>query len=323
MPRERSPAGRLSLNAAMSIPAVIDTAWQPLVTGCPPAWASEWGQDSYGVFIAFTLGEVTQRLRWIPPGRFLMGSPEEKTRGFARFDVRKDWIQREHPCHTVFLSQGFWLFETPCTQALWAVVMGSNPSRFQSPDRPVEQVSWLDAQDFMRRLNERIPGLNLVLPTEAQWERACRAGTDTAIYSGSMEIRGFYNAPALDPIAWHGGNSGQEFDLDHAHDSAAWPDILYYHIGAGTRPVALKAPNPWGLYDMLGNIWEWCADCPRVYTFEDAIDPMGHQNASDARVIRGASWYDFAVHCRSSVRGRVDRNVRSSLLGFRCARGQA
>jgi len=158
MPRERSPAGRLSLNAAMSIPAVIDTAWHPLVTGSPPAWASEWGQDSYGVFIAFSLGEVTQRLRWIPPGRFPMGSPEVETRGLARADYEKGWFEREQPRHTVYLTRGFWLADTPCTQALWDAVMDANPSRFQSPDRPVEGVSWWDARDFLRRLNARIPG---------------------------------------------------------------------------------------------------------------------------------------------------------------------
>lgn len=163
------------------------------------------------------------------------------------------------------------------------------------------------------------------LPTEAQWEHACRAGTNTALYSGPMEILGVFNAPALDPFAWYGGNSGQDFDLDldHAHDTAAWPDKQYPLTRAGTRPVGLKSPNSWGLYDMLGNVWEWCADSPRDYTSEDAIDPMGHLEASNARAMRGGSRYDFAIYCRASVRGRADRYDRSSLLGFRCARGQA
>src|SRR5512143_4332357 len=94
----------------------------------------------------------------------------------------------EGPQHKVTISKGFWLFDTACTQALWQAVMGNNPSRFTSPDRPVEQVSWNDVQDFLARINERIPGLALDLPTEAQWEYACRAGTDTATYAGGLKI---------------------------------------------------------------------------------------------------------------------------------------
>ena len=111
--------------------AIIDTAWHPLANGCPPDWASGWGQDRYGVFVEFTLLEVTQRLRWIPPGQFQMGSPESEP---GRYDG-------EGPRHQVTLTQGFWLFDTPCPQALWEAVMGENPSQFKSPTRPVEQVS--------------------------------------------------------------------------------------------------------------------------------------------------------------------------------------
>ena len=211
----------------MSAKRVIDPSWHPLVTGCPPEWATEWGQDRHGVFIAFTLAEVTQRLRWIPPGRFLMGSPEEETHGLAKEDYEREWLAREHPQHPVFITNGFWLFDTPCTQALWQAVMGDNPSRFKSPKRPVEQVSWEDVQGFIQRINERIPGLYLALPTEAQWEHACRAGTDTALYSGPIEILGSNNAPALDPIARDGGNSGVGFELEEGHDSSGWSEMQY------------------------------------------------------------------------------------------------
>ena len=135
-----------------------NTAWHPLADGYPPGWASEWGQDRFGIFIAFSLGEITQRLRWIPPGRFIMGSPE---------DAPGCW-EAEGPQHRVNIRQGFWLFDTPCTQALWEAVIGENPSYFKSANRPVEQVSWDDVQEFLQRINERIPGLDLLLPSEAQ-----------------------------------------------------------------------------------------------------------------------------------------------------------
>lgn len=120
-----------------------------MADGCPPQWASGWGQDRYGVFVEFTLDEITQRLRWIPPGRFQVGSPESERGGLAKHE----W---EGPPHEVILSEGFWLFDTPCTQVLWKAVMGDNPSRSQSPNRPVEQVSWEDVQRFLHQINARI-----------------------------------------------------------------------------------------------------------------------------------------------------------------------
>ena len=181
----------------MSKTRSIDPSWHPLIKGNPPLWASEWGEDRSGVFVAFTLDDITQRLRWIPAGKFLMGSPEEETQGLATADQEQAWFDHEHPQHEVYMSQGFWLFDTPCTQALWTAVMGDNPSRFQSPDRPVEQVSWDDVQEFLHRINARVPGLELVLPTEAQWEHACRAGTDTALYTGPIDILGERNATGI------------------------------------------------------------------------------------------------------------------------------
>jgi formylglycine-generating enzyme required for sulfatase activity len=290
----------------------IDPSWHPLIKGCPPRWASEWGEDRHGVFVAFTLENVTQRLRWIPAGAFRMGSPDEEP---GRW---KD----EGPQHIVYIRQGFWLFDTPCTQALWQEVMGENPSQFQSPQRPVEQVSWNDVQGFLERINDRIPGLGLALPTEAQWEHACRAGTDTALYSGPIEILGANNAPALDPIAWYGGNSGVGFELEEGVDSSGWEDKQYPGSKSGTHPVGLKRPNPWGLYDMLGNVREWCADGFRNYDKAWKVDPSGPLESGASRVVRGGSWNVHARSCRCAYRGRNEPDDRDDDLGFRCARDQ-
>ena len=300
----------------------IDPSWHPLVTGIPPRWASEWGEDRHGVFATFTLQGLTQRLRWIPAGRFLMGSPEEETRRLPEYDYERELFDREHPRHEVFITSGFWLFDTPCTQALWEAVMGENPSRFRSPDRPVERVTWEEVQRFLGEINTEVPGLDLVLPTEAQWEHACRAGTDTALYTGPIEILGANNAPALDPIAWYGGNSGEGYELEEGEDSSSWPEVQYPNPKSGTHPVGTKVANPWGLYDMLGNVWEWCADRVRVYDAQFKQDPLGPLEAGAGRVIRGGSWNDNARGCRCAFRLRLVPGLRFNYLGFRCARAQ-
>jgi formylglycine-generating enzyme required for sulfatase activity len=292
----------------------IDAGWHPLVDGSPPDWASAWGQDRFGVYVAFRIDAATQRMRWIPPGRFRMGSPED--------EAGRD--PDEGPRHEVTLTEGFWLFDTPCTQALWEAAMGENPSRFISPTRPVEQVSFEDVQRFLERVNERVPGLDLELPSEAQWEYACRAGTDTATYAGPMVIIGAANAPVLDPIAWYGGNSGVGFELDNGDDSSGWTEKQYDHTKAGTRKVGLKKPNPWGLHDMLGNVWEWCADAWHD-SYEGApTDGSARVGGGAAdRVVRGGSWVDGARSVRAACRYYYVPSDRGDYFGFRCARVQS
>jgi formylglycine-generating enzyme required for sulfatase activity len=253
--------------------------------------------------------DASQRLRWIPPGTFLMGSPEDEP---GRFD-------NEGPRHQVLLTQGFWLFDTPCTQKFWESVMISNPSEFKSPDRPVDRVSLEGAHALLRKINQLVPGLDLRLPTEAQWERACCAGTDTATYAGDLGILGARNAPALDPIAWYGGNSGYDFDLVSGKNSSNWAEKQYPHRCAGTRRVALKKPNAWGLYDMLGNVWEWCGDSMRSYAGEAVTDPLGADRFGWG-VLRGGSWLSIARLARSA--SRRSGVASGDSIGFRCARVQ-
>jgi len=285
-----------------------------------PDWADTIGRDEYGVFVTIAVlalrgRTVTQRLRWIPPGSFMMGSPDDEP----------GRSNDEGPRHRVTIGQGFWLFDTQCTQALWRAVMGRNPSRFMSPTRPVESVSFADVQTFLNRLNERVPGLNLVLPSEAQWEYACRAGTTEATYPGPLKIRGEHNAPVLDAIAWYRSNSGVGFELRSGFDSSGWRAKLSPHERFGTRPVARKAPNPWVLCDMLGNVWEWCADHWHD-SYRGAPDDGSawldaDEGAAD-RVIRGGSWSGSARDVRAACRGHAPPADRYDGLGFRCARVQ-
>jgi formylglycine-generating enzyme required for sulfatase activity len=205
-----------------------------------------------------------------------MGSPENEE---GRWEA-------EGPRHEEIIATGFWLFDTPCTQALWEAVMGTgtNPSHYKGPDRPVDCVSWTDCQEFVKRLNERLGGLQVGLPSEAQWEYACRAGTETARYGED-----------LDAIAWYDGNSGGE-----------------------THDVRRKAPNGWGSYDMLGNVWEWCADAWRDdYSQTRVEESVG--GSSVHRVIRGGSWLSDARYARAACRNHDDPSLRFDGLGFRCA----
>jgi len=295
----------------VSEPTAQIITWHPLANGCAPTWASGWGEDrDHGPLLEITLAGVTQRLRWVPPGWFRMGSPADKSGRFA------EW---ESPQHVVTIARGFWLFDTPCTQAMWAAVMdGDAPSRFKSPERPVETVSWNDVQRFLHRASGLVPGLRLSLPTEAQWEHACRAFESGATYAGPIEILGDNNAPILDDIAWYGGNCGVEFDMDEGHDTSDWEQKQHEFSKGGTAIVATKTPNPWGLYDMPGNVWEWCADGRREYEDRDAVDPVGPQEASADRVIRGGAWNGFARDVRAASRDARSPDSRGDGLGFRC-----
>ena len=277
-----------------------------------PAWASSMGRDRYGLWAAFEIGDVEHRVRWIPPGRFLMGSPESEP-------GRYEW---EGPQHMVTVTRGFWLGETPVTQDLWQELKGDNPSRYQSLRRPVEQVNWTECREFCELLSRRFPGTTARLPTEAEWEYACRAGTRSALYTGDIEILG--ERSALDDIAWYSGNSGVDFDFsEQGVGSSDWDEKQYPHEKAGTRNVGEKAPNPWGLLDMLGNVLEWCEDAwdfPEPYAENAVFDPCGRSGAR--RVIRGGSWGTYARYVRAAYRFGYEPGDRSDGLGFRLALGQ-
>lgn len=218
----------------------------------------------------------------------MMGSPESEPE-------RLDW---EGPQHPVILTPGFWLADTACTQVLWqAVIGGDNPSSFKGEDRPVEQVSWDDVQRFIEKLNSLVPGGDFRLPTEAEWEYACRAGTTTPFWFGDQITPEQVNYHGDHPYA--GGQKG-----------------LYRE-----ETVAVKALpcNGWGLYQMHGNVWEWCQDWYSNYPQGTVIDPTGPAEGQ-GRVLRGGSWISDGGEARSANRDAVVPAQRSGLDGFRLAR---
>ena len=283
-------AGSIKLPPMGRLRIVSDRAELEFAQIGRPVWATHMGCDVYGLFAEFKIGEVVQRLRWIPPGSFLMGSP----------DAGEGRLKYEGPRHEVILGAGFWMMDTPVRQSLWLAVMDENPSRFVSPARPVESADYTMIEQFLSRLNSRITGLDLSLPSEAQWEFACRAGTGTATYAGDLKIMGECNAPVLDEIAWYGGNSGVGFELENGDDSSNWAKKQYPDSQSGTHPVAQKRANSFGLFDMLGNVWEWCADHWHDGYKGALADGSARptENATAHRVLRGGSWNNHARNVR-------------------------
>jgi formylglycine-generating enzyme required for sulfatase activity len=216
----------------------------------------------------------------IPAGSFQMGADRN-------FEEASD---DETPQHRVTISRPFYLGKTEVTQAQWTAVMGNNPSKFKGRTNPVEQVSWDDVQEFIRRLNRKEGTDKYRLPTEAEWEYAARAGTTSAYSFGD-------DASYLGRYAWYDGNSG-----DRPH------------------PVGQKPPNAWGLHDMHGNVWEWVQDWydGNYYGRSPSTDPRGPSSGS-SRVYRGGSWIYDAAYCRSANRYSYWPDYRYDNLGFRLA----
>ena len=214
----------------------------------------------------------------IPAGSFNMGSNSGNS--------------DEKPVHRVTISKPFYMQTTEVTQAQWRAVMGSNPSNFKGDARPVEKVSWIDVQEFIRKLNAKEGSDKYRLPTEAEWEYAARAGSQSKYCFGD-------DAGRLGDYAWYDSNSGNK-----------------------THAVGQKKPNGWGLYDMHGNVWEWVQDWygENYYSSSSSTDPSGPSSGS-YRVYRGGSWDSPTGNCRSAFRGRYDPGYRYYDLGFRLARG--
>ena len=228
---------------------------------------------------------IGMKFVYIPPGSFMMGSPPGEP--------------QRHPDeagHQVTLSKGFYLGMTEVTQGQWHKVMGNNPSAFSGcgKDCPVESVSWHDVQKFIRKLND-MEGKNMYrLPTEAEWEYACRAGTKTLFSYG--------NCLSTDQANFDGRRT-----LD---------DCSNGNYRKTPVPVATFAANSWGLYDMHGNVWEWCRDWYGKKLPGDVTDPTGAP-AGKYRVVRGGSWFSVDHDCRSANRDRSAPHLELNHTGFR------
>lgn len=223
----------------------------------------------------------------IPAGTFTMGSPPNEP---GRYE--------DETRHQVTISRPFYMQTTEVTQGQWKAVMEINPSSFRScgNDCPVEQVSWNDAQEFIRRLNQRKGTDKHCLPTEAEWEYACRAGTTTPFNTGNCLSRDQANYCGDSPLT---GCQRGNFSVE-------------------TVCVASYSPNAWGLYDMHGNVWEWCQDFYEARASGDAIDPVGPSKGSQ-RVLRGGGYFDSARRNRAATRGKASPIFKASPVGFRLA----
>ena len=305
VPAPISPEVDASRPPGSGIGATASTPPPPEVA-VPPPWLSEFfevpdeAEDRYGNPIREGQDEETglplevrhkatgMHLVFIPDGEFMMGSPDdEKDRSHSR---------DEGPVHKVHLTAPFFLGKYEVTQPEWRAVMGTSFGHFSGDRNPVEQVSWDDCEAFLKKFGEEVGGapLQFALPTEAQWEYACRAGAQTRFHYG-------------DDLACR--------ELPHY----AWFNI---NSGGRTHPVGEKKPNAWGLYDMTGNAWEWCADWHGAYAKGAASDPAGPERG-EFRVLRGGGWNHNAARCRSSLRDKANPRGRSGshgtrgLLGFR------
>ena len=262
LPLAAQSVSRLRLEESTDLPAEARANFQGKKAGEERDW-----EIAPGVKMTFC---------WCPAGNFTMGSPESET------DRNSNEKQVK-----VTLTKGFWMAKTEVTQAQWNAVMGNNPSNFKGDNLPVEKVSWNDAQEFLEKLNEKIgntDGGKMVLPTEAQWEYACRAG-ELGPYSGGT----------IDEVAWYEDNSDSK-----------------------THAVGMKKSNAWGLHDMHGNIWEWCADWYDA-ELQGGVNPSGPSSGT-FRVFRGGGWNLNAFYCRAAYRLSNFPTRQGNSIGFRIAR---
>ena len=282
----------------------LDVLWQSSTSEANGSWLwpTPFGVDAFGLYVDLSVNNVTQRFRWLEPDTFWMGSPET--------EPEREWNGEEagkgiETLHQVTLSRGFWLADTTVTQAFWLAVMGDNPSRFKdNAENPVECVRWDDVQVFIDKLNGLFPGLQAMLPSEAQWEYACRAGTDT-------------------PFSFGANITPEQVNYDGGYPYPGGEKGLYREQ---TVPVKSLPANPWGLYEMHGNVWEWCADVwQQSVSPQPVTDPLATaaEDSGPARVVRGGSWNYYGEVVRSAFRNWIMPVYRLNNLGFRLALGHS
>ena len=283
------PRGDVDQNGQVNI-ADVTTLVDYLLTG---NWEGTPENPDASQTIDFTVNGVSFTMVTVDGGTFMMGATDEQV---------SDAYDIELPAHQVTLTS-YCIGKTEVTQELWLAVMGSNPSYFSSANgfdtnlqRPVERVSWNDCRQFVRKLKE-LTGLPFRLPTEAEWEFAARGGR----YSQGYKFAG---SNTIGEVAWYNGNS-------YNTDGGSSTDYA-------THAVATKAPNELGLYDMSGNVWEWCNDWLDVYNTDYQLDPTGPAEGG-GKVYRGGSFYRNERDCRVSVRFNITPSTTSGQRGLRLA----
>lgn len=243
-----------------------------IVANLLPSWSTINGSDQYGQWADLTIGGDALRFRLVHSGKYLMGSP-----------ISEPGRNDDEGQKSVSISNPYWISDSECTQAFWSSIMTSNPSKIKGDKLPVVNISWDDCQVFLGRLNRKVHGLSARLPSEAEWEYACRAGTQSSFPCNA------------DESCWSQENSG-----------------LTLHA------VRLKLPNPWGLYDMNGNTYEWCSDWYASYSIRPLVDPDEAPNpALPLKVIRGGSFTRSLTQCRSATRGVNPPQLGAIDIGFR------
>ncbi len=297
----------------------------PPITITPPVPTTTPPKPGIGTVRRNSIG---MEFAYIPVDSFLMGSSEDDINRVMAANspvddkVNRDYFKNELPQHRMTMSQPFYLGRYEVTQKQWEEVMGTtvqqqrdkaNPNFYLSnvgPNQPMYFVSWEEAQEFTRKLNEKNDGYVYRLPTEAEWEYACRAGT-SGDYAGNLNLLGWYgdnsgNVPRNSLAEWvKSGRNGQKY-----YEQFLKPN------GNGTHEVGMKAPNAWGLYDVHGNVWEWCEAWYGAYGSGSKTDPAS-ATSGPYRVLRGGSWPDVGSDCRAANRVRPAPGARSSSFGFR------
>ena len=231
------------------------------------------------------LKELNLEMIYCPAGSFRMGSSRKK---------------EEYPPHQVIITKPFYIGKFPITQKQYLSVTGNNPSYYKDENNPVEEVSWDDAKEFCEKINEKykdeLPiGYKFSLPTEAQWEYACRAGTTKELNNDTNLMSGKGISENLNEVAFYAGNSNHR-----------------------THPVGQKKPNSWGIYDMHGNVHEWCEDVYEYYPNHDVTDPKGPESGS-YHLLRGGSYLSEPISCRSAARYYNYHDDKQKFMGFRLA----
>ncbi len=307
-PRKANPGATAALKAPEQLRAAATAA--PV----RPAWATAVGKDRCGYHATVRIGTFSQRMRWIPPGSYVMGCEigEEKwsfdyeTARFKKTGAILEFRVRNESAHPVSITRGFWMADTEVTQELWQLVMGENPSHCNDNVRnPVDSISWTSTQEFLRKVSLAVKGCEARLPTEAEWEYACRAGTLTR---------------------WWWGDDPKQFTKNENIADASFRKGNYIRMELAmvendgfmqSAPVASFRPNPWGLYDMSGNVAEWCSDWySGDHEVSHLVDPVGAPRG-EHRIVRGGRWFEGVHEARSAYRTSNKPDAQKTSLGMR------